>query len=72
MDINYVVNAIRVARLTKGIKQSEMADSIGVSQNYYSEIECGKRKIDLERLERIAHTLRVDYRDLLPPPKYLT
>lgn len=68
MDSQHVLNAIRIARISKNMKQLEVSVLLGISQNYYSEIECGKHKLTLDMLEKIGKVLGKDYREFLPPP----
>jgi XRE family transcriptional regulator, regulator of sulfur utilization len=67
MDTKAILEKIRIARISKGIKQDMLAEKIGCSQNHYSEIERGKHKLDLEKLFKIATALEMDYRDFIPP-----
>jgi transcriptional regulator with XRE-family HTH domain len=52
-------NAIKVIRTTKGIKQKDLALSLGVSANYISLVESGKRDPSLSYLRRLAEQLHV-------------
>jgi transcriptional regulator with XRE-family HTH domain len=67
MDNQFIATAIRDARRSRNIKQSDLAARIGISQNYYSELECGKHKFTLEHLEKIGNELGVNYRSFIPP-----
>lgn len=49
-----ICEKIRELRLTHGYSQQEVADALFMSQNSYSEFECGKRKLDVERLFEMA------------------
>jgi DNA-binding XRE family transcriptional regulator len=52
-------NAIRVIREWRGMIQSELAVSAGISQNYLSEIENGRRKGPAELQKKFARALGV-------------
>jgi len=49
-----ICEKVRELRLKHGYSQQEVADALFMSQNSYSEFECGKRKLDLERLFEMA------------------
>jgi putative transcriptional regulator len=58
--------ALRAARETAGLTQSELADRAGVRQATISELETGKtRRVDLDILERLADALGVEPKDLI-------
>src|SRR3954470_15279996 len=61
-------NPIRVLRQFRGLTQAELAtaESIGITQNYLSDLETGKRKGPFELHRRIAAFLKVPF-DLLAP-----
>lgn len=44
---------LKRARLRSGLTQLEIASEVGISRNYYSEIENGKRKPSMDVLERL-------------------
>ena len=54
-------------RLRKGITQEELANNVGVSYSYITQIEAPNvvKKMSLEVLFDIAETLDVDIKDLL-------
>jgi transcriptional regulator with XRE-family HTH domain len=49
-----ICEKIKDLRLKRGYSQQEVADALFMSQNSYSEFECGKRKLDIERLYEMA------------------
>ena len=57
-------NAIRVVREWRGMIQGELAVAAGISQNYLSEIENGRRKGPAELQKKFARALGVPF-DLL-------
>jgi ribosome-binding protein aMBF1 (putative translation factor) len=52
-------NAIRVIREWRGMIQGELAAAAGISQNYLSEIENGRRKGPAELQKKLARKLGV-------------
>lgn len=52
-------NAVRVVREWRGMSQSELASTAGISQNYLSGIENGRRKGPAELQKKIARALGV-------------
>ena len=54
-------------RLKKGITQEELANNVGVSYSYITQIEAPNvvKKMSLEVLFDIAETIDVDIKDLL-------
>ncbi|HTB01103.1 MAG TPA: helix-turn-helix transcriptional regulator [Bradyrhizobium sp.] len=52
-------NAVRVIREWRGMIQGELAVAVGISQNYLSEIETGRRKGPAELQKKIARALGV-------------
>ena len=51
--------ALRQARAIKELKQEVLADAAGISSNYVSMIEQGKRKPSVDVLEGLAKALSV-------------
>jgi DNA-binding XRE family transcriptional regulator len=52
-------NAIRVLREWRDMIQGELAVAVGISQNYLSEIETGRRKGPAELQKKFARALGV-------------
>ena len=54
-------------RLKRGITQEDLANAVGVSYSYITQIEAPNvvKKMSLEVLYDIADTLKVDIKDLL-------
>jgi DNA-binding XRE family transcriptional regulator len=52
-------NAVRVIREWRGMIQGELAVAVGISQNYLSEIETGRRKGPVELQKKLARALGV-------------
>lgn len=61
MELNYVEIGSRIAhrRIHAGIKQTTLADTVGISNNYLSSIERGKERPSLEILVSICNALQV-------------
>ncbi len=52
---------LKELRLRKGVTQQEVADRIGgLTRNYISQMESGKRKISIEFLQKMADLFNVD------------
>jgi transcriptional regulator with XRE-family HTH domain len=56
---------IRIKRKKLDIKQEEIAEKLGVSQNHYSAIETGKSRLYADQLAIIAQTLHSTPNDFL-------
>lgn len=52
-----------------GIKQDKLAEKIGLSEKYISDLETGRRIGSFETLVSIADALEVEPYELLLPPK---
>lgn len=55
---------IKELRTAKGLKQSEIADKLDMERSNYTRIENGKQAPSHKNLEKIAHILNVDIKDL--------
>jgi transcriptional regulator with XRE-family HTH domain len=60
VDYFAIGQRIKQARKAKGYTQEKLAEGLGVSIVYVSQIENGKTKLNLEMLMRIAHLLDAD------------
>lgn len=58
---------IQATRLRAGLSQEDLAHRAGLHQVTISLIENGRRSITLTTLERLARSLEVAPRDLIPP-----
>ena len=67
MVINYKIlgERIQAVRKTRGIKQYALAEKTGLSCQYISQIETGKKQISLQSLMQIAEALDVTADSLL-------
>ncbi|MDD8048062.1 MAG: helix-turn-helix transcriptional regulator [Thomasclavelia sp.] len=57
-------NKVRELRLKQDISQEELAFRSGLSKNYISDTERGKRNISLKAIEKIAHGFNVSEKEL--------
>lgn len=55
---------IRKIRTLKGYSQEYMSDKLKIKQPAYSDIESGKTKVSLEKIEEIALIFGIDVEDL--------
>lgn len=47
-------------RMARGLSQEEFADMCGMHRTYISAIECYRRSISLENIQRIAEALEIE------------
>lgn len=64
-----VPHRIKAVRESKGIKSRFVAEKIGVSRSYYSQIENGHIGLTLKKAQQIAEVLGTDISDLLAESK---
>lgn len=61
MDIVKVFgDNVRKYRKKLGVSQEEFADRAGLHRTYISAIECYKRSISLENIEKVANALGIE------------
>ena len=65
MESARIGEKIRKIRELKGLKQSNLADKLGMTMNGYGKIERGETTITMERLEQISNALDMKVLDLL-------
>lgn len=51
---------VRKYRIEKGLSQEALAEKAGLHRTYISAIECEKRSIALENIQRIANALEIE------------
>ncbi len=56
---------IRLLRVHHDISQSNMAEKLGISNSYLSEIEHGKKQISIELLRKYANTFNISATSVL-------
>lgn len=57
-QLNHSPAALRWTRDAKGLRQRELANALGISRSYLSELECGTRSAPPHLLIKIAAYLR--------------
>ena len=61
MDIVKVFGAnLKKYRTQKGLSQEKLAEKCGLHRTYISDIECFRRSISLENIQRIADALEIE------------
>jgi transcriptional regulator with XRE-family HTH domain len=65
-----ICERIKTLRKKHGYSQEKLAEMLNMGQNTYSDLESGKRKLDIERLFQIAQFYKISINRLLedPPP----
>lgn len=59
-----ITNNLKVLRESKGIKQKFIAQQLGISANYYSQIENGHRHPQVEHLLKLRMIFNVSLDDI--------
>ncbi|MCP4427952.1 MAG: helix-turn-helix transcriptional regulator [Chloroflexi bacterium] len=57
---------LRIWREYRSLTQQELADQVGISKSYLSQIETGNRSGSANVLQRIAQALNVSLDDIMP------
>lgn len=65
MDTNKVGKRIQETRQRRGMTQSELAQELGMTPKYISNLECGEKKPTLETFVAISNALQIDANTLL-------
>lgn len=60
-----LVEAVRDARVAAGLTQTQVSEQLGRSQSFISDVERGKRRLDLVELRDIAHLSGLSLADLV-------
>jgi transcriptional regulator with XRE-family HTH domain len=55
---------IKELRMIQNLSQEELAFRCGLSKNYISDVERGKRNISLQSIEKIANGFRINEKEL--------
>lgn len=58
--LNKLYNNIKVFRKNKGYSQEKLAEKTGISVDYISLIECGKRTPSVKTIIKISEILEID------------
>lgn len=51
---------VRKYRMQKGLSQEKFAERCGLHRTYISDIECFRRSISLDNIQKIAEALGID------------
>lgn len=51
--------ALKIVREVHRMKQGQLADALGISKSYLSELERGEKKVSIEVLNKYAHAFDV-------------
>ena len=62
--LTIVGDNIRQLRISQGMSQNQLAFEAGVTREFVNKVESGKNNISITNLEKIAHILEVDIKDL--------
>ena len=65
--IKIYADNIRRERNNKKVTQSVMAEKIGITEKYWSDIETGRKPCSLDTLVAIANPLAIEPHELLTP-----
>ncbi len=65
LDYRAIGRKISFYRKNKHYTQAALAEMLGISESYLSQVECGKVEISLKRLDQVAEKLDVDIVTLL-------
>lgn len=57
--------AIRKCREDRGISQEKLAELADLHRTYIGQVERGEKNLTIRSLERIAHALKINTKDLL-------
>jgi transcriptional regulator with XRE-family HTH domain len=56
---------LRKIRAKAGLSQEKLAELAGLHRTYIGSVERGERNISIDNMERLAHALSVDIKELL-------
>ena len=62
----YVIEKIRLARISKGLSQLEVCTRGNFSQSFYTHVESGRNQPSLMTIIRIAEVLETNRREFFP------
>lgn len=62
-DKKYIAQIIQNARKKQGLKQSQLAEKIGISEKHLSKIETGKNYPALDNFLKMVEVLKLSLRD---------
>ena len=58
---------LKKQRILKGLSQAKLAEKLGISSNFISDLETGKRWLSSDTLVNLAETLDVEVYEFLKP-----
>lgn len=64
-DVIMIANALRLIRVFHDLKQIELADKMGVSKSYISEIEAGKKSPSIQLIEKYSEEFKIPVSSIL-------
>lgn len=56
---------VKIERIKKDLTQEQLAELMGVSQNYVASIECGQANMSILKIYQLAKTLNTDIYNLV-------
>ena len=56
---------VKIERIKKDLKQADVAERLGIEQNYIAKIELGMQNMSLGKILELANALDVKIEDLL-------
>lgn len=59
----YIAQVIKMTRKTRGMKQSELAERVGITEKHLSKIETGKNYPALDNFLKIIEVLNLSLKD---------
>jgi len=59
-EYKIIIQKLKKARQSAGLKQNEVAKKLGKPQSYISKIESGERRIDVVELKQLAKIYKKD------------
>ena len=60
ISVNIFANNVRKYRIQNDISQEKLAELSGLHRTYISAIECERRNISIDNIEKIASALNVE------------
>ncbi len=60
LDYKSIGRKISYYRKRKQLTQFALAEQLGISESYMSQVECGKVEVSLKRLDQISEILEID------------
>ena len=65
IDDKVIGRHIQAAREKKNMSQAQLATLLDISTSYMSRVECGRNRINLEKLMEISAVLGIHYSEIL-------